>query len=144
MRDVKKDTEERLKNRVRFAYGDSLAEENRIDGDFFVYGSNGVVGTHDQAITTGETIIVGRKGSFGKVQWSDKSCFPIDTTYYIDKTQTQEYLRWLYYALMDLDLDKVNFDSAVPGLIELRKSNGILFLNVLSWFHETIWNPKAA
>lgn len=107
---------ERLKNQVRFAYGDSLSEENRIDGKIPVYGSNGVVGTHDKAITIGETIIIGRKGSFGKLQWSDGPCFPIDTTYFVDKTQTQVFLRWLYYALGDLDLDKVNFDSAVPGL----------------------------
>ncbi|MBM4305845.1 MAG: hypothetical protein FJ123_03815 [Deltaproteobacteria bacterium] len=107
---------ERLKNRVGFAYGDSLAVDDRIDGNVPVFGSNGVIGTHDRAITTGNTIIIGRKGSFGKVTWSDSSCFPIDTTYFVDRTQTWEHLRWLYYALQSLQLDTVNFDSAVPGL----------------------------
>lgn len=107
---------ESLKRRVRFAYGESLAADDRNVGDVPVYGSNGVVGAHDRAITTGHTIIVGRKGSFGKVTWSDTPCFPIDTTYFIDGTQTKEDLRWLYYALQSLRLDTVNFDSAVPGL----------------------------
>jgi type I restriction enzyme S subunit len=107
---------ERLKNRVRLAYGDSLAAEDRNEGDVPVFGSNGLVGFHDRAITSGETIIVGRKGSFGKVTWSDRECFPIDTTYYVDRSQTTEHLRWVYYTLESLQLDTVNFDSAVPGL----------------------------
>lgn len=107
---------ERLKSRVRFAYGDSLAAEDRNDGEISVFGSNGVVGTHDRAITEGSTIIIGRKGSFGKVAWSDDSCFPIDTTYFVDRRQTSQHLRWLYYTLGSLQLDTVNFDSAVPGL----------------------------
>jgi len=110
-------TNGRLKNRVRLAYGDSLATEARNDGgDIPVFGSNGIVGRHHRAITDGRTIIIGRKGSFGKVTWSDEACFPIDTTYFVDSTQTREDLRWLYYALDDLRVDTVNFDSAVPGL----------------------------
>ena len=107
---------ERLKNHVRFAYGDSLSSDNRNDGNISVFGSNGIVGSHNQSITNGATIIIGRKGSFGKITWSDKSCFPIDTTYFVDKTKTMQNLRWLYYVLYSLQLDTVNFDSAVPGL----------------------------
>jgi type I restriction enzyme S subunit len=107
---------DRLKDRVRFAYGDSLAAEDRNAGDVKVFGSNGVVGVHDRAITNGRTIVIGRKGSFGKVTWSDDPCFPIDTTFFVDSTQTKVELRWLYYALDNLQLDTVNFDSAVPGL----------------------------
>jgi type I restriction enzyme S subunit len=110
------ETIERLKNRVRFAYGDALPEAQRNAGDVAVYGSNGIVGWHDRAITGGPTIIIGRKGSFGKVSWSDSSCFPIDTAYFVDRGQTKENLRWLSYALESLQLDTVNFDSAVPGL----------------------------
>ena len=107
---------DRLKDRVRFAYGDSLAAEDRNEGEIKVFGSNGIVGNHDRAITNGRTIIVGRKGSFGKVTWCNEPCFPIDTTYYVDSTQTRDELRWLFYALENLGLDTVNFDSAVPGL----------------------------
>ncbi|MEX5214685.1 MAG: restriction endonuclease subunit S [Nitrospiraceae bacterium] len=107
---------DRLKDQVRLAYGESLAAEDRVDGNIKVFGSNGEVGYHNVAITRGPTIIIGRKGSFGKVTWTGRSCFPIDTTYFVDCTQTHENLRWLYYALGNLDLDTVNFDSAVPGL----------------------------
>jgi len=121
-------SKEALKRRVRFAYGDSLASENRNDGDVPVFGSNGVVGAHDRSITHAPAIVIGRKGSSGRVVWSDVPCFPIDTTYFVDRTQTRENMRWLFYALESLGLDKINFDSAVPGLSrELAYSLPLVF-----------------
>jgi type I restriction enzyme S subunit len=113
---------------VRFAYGESLPAENRNDGNVPVFGSNGVVGVHDHSITGAPSIIIGRKGSSGKISWSDVPCFPIDTTYFVDRSQTRENMRWLFYALENLCLDKINFDSAVPGLSrELAYSQPVAF-----------------
>ena len=56
-----------LKFICRFAYGDSLASEDREDGDYLVFGSNGPVGTHKLPNTTKPVIVVGRKGSYGKI-----------------------------------------------------------------------------
>ncbi len=97
-------------------YGSSLQAEKRIYGEFSVYGSNGVVGYHNEGITKGKTIIVGRKGSVGKINLSEKSCFPIDTTYYIDETKKPCDLKWLYYILKTLNLESLNHAAAVPGL----------------------------
>jgi type I restriction enzyme, S subunit len=121
-----------LKRRVRFAYGESLAAENRNDGDVPVFGSNGVIGVHDRSITSAPTIIIGRKGSSGRVTWSDVPCFPIDTTYFVDRSQTRENIRWLFYALEDLHLNEINFDSAVPGLSrELAYSQPMVFPTII-------------
>lgn len=73
--DVKK-----LKFVTRFAYGNSLASEDRNEGDVNVYGSNGIVGSHTLSNTKGPCLIIGRKGSFGKITFSEKPCFAIDTT----------------------------------------------------------------
>jgi type I restriction enzyme S subunit len=99
-----------------FIYGDSLKETDRKGGSVPVYGSNGIVGWHDKAITRGETIIVGRKGSIGEVHFSKISCWAIDTTYYIDKTKVPCDFTWLYYTLKALDLTRLNKSAAVPGL----------------------------
>jgi type I restriction enzyme, S subunit len=99
-----------------FIYGDALKEENRRSGKVPVYGSNGVVGWHDKALTGGATIVIGRKGSIGEVNWSNGPCFPIDTTYYVEKTERPCDLRWLYYTLLKLDLTRLNKSAAVPGL----------------------------
>lgn len=99
-----------------FTYGKALRADHRSSGRVPVFGSNGIVGWHNQPITAGSTIIIGRKGSIGKVAWSDVSCYPIDTTYFIDRTKVECDLRWLYYALRALDLSNLDRSTAVPGL----------------------------
>jgi len=106
----------KLKRATQFLYGNSLSNENRIEGEVPVFGSNGITGYHNEAITEKPCIVIGRKGSFGKVNYSKVPCFPIDTTYYIDNTATKNGIRWLYYALQTLNLDSISKDSAVPGL----------------------------
>jgi type I restriction enzyme S subunit len=97
-------------------YGKSLPTESRAGGDAAVYGSNGIVGSHNVGFTSGTTIVIGRKGSIGEVCWSDKQCWPIDTTYYIDSTVTNADLRWMYWLLKSLQLQRMNKSAAVPGL----------------------------
>jgi type I restriction enzyme S subunit len=105
-----------LRHVATLKYGDSLAAEDRIDGDVPVYGSNGPVGNHDRPNTQGPVIVVGRKGSYGRLQFSITPVFAIDTTYFIDATCTQVDLRWLYYALSTLKLHASSLDVGVPGL----------------------------
>jgi type I restriction enzyme S subunit len=100
----------------KFVYGESLKEEKRQPGKIPVFGSNGIVGWHNQPLTHGPTIVIGRKGSIGEINWSEGPCFPIDTTYYVEKTKRPCELRWLYYALLQFDLTRLNKSSAVPGL----------------------------
>jgi type I restriction enzyme S subunit len=106
----------RLKTIAILTYGDSLANEDRIEGNIPVYGSNGIVGYHNKAITNKPCIIIGRKGSYGKVNFSQTECFPIDTTYFIDEDSAKCDLRWLNYILPLLELDKFSKDTGVPGL----------------------------
>ena len=105
-----------LKFICRFAYGDSLASEDREDGDYLVFGSNGPVGTHKLPNTTKPVIVVGRKGSYGKINYSDNPIFAIDTTYFIDTRYTTQSIQWLKFSLLTLSLDIGSKDSAVPGL----------------------------
>lgn len=106
----------RLKYICCFAYGDSLPSEKRIEGDVQVYGSNGHVGFHQFSNTIAPCIVIGRKGSFGKVNYSSDSVFAIDTTFFVDSRYTNANVRWLYYLLGLLQLDAVSKDSIVPGL----------------------------
>jgi type I restriction enzyme S subunit len=99
-----------------FKYGKSLPEAQRTGGHVPVFGSNGPVGFHNKSITAGPTIVVGRKGSLGEVNFSPGPCWPIDTTYYIDSTATKADLRWLAYRLSALGLTSLNRAAAIPGL----------------------------
>jgi len=106
----------RLKNKALIKYGSSLSELERSEGNINVFGSNGKIGKHNKSITKGKTIIIGRKGSYGKLNLSGNSCFPIDTTYFIDNTCTKYDLKYLFYLITQLKLDETSRDSAVPGL----------------------------
>jgi type I restriction enzyme S subunit len=100
----------------QFQYGNSLPASIRDGIGYDVYGSNGVVGSHNKGLTKGPTLIIGRKGSVGEINFSDSPCWPIDTTYYVDSSSTQQNLRWLYYALQNLKLQSLNKATGVPGL----------------------------
>ena len=107
----------RLKWVSRLIYGDSLSGDVRQDGSVVVYGSNGSVGTHAIANTHSPCIVVGRKGSFGKINYCTD---PVFANRYHDSSSmtraTAEDMRWLFYILGWLRLDEVSKDSAVPGL----------------------------
>lgn len=101
-----------------FKYGKALTQENRnLSGYVNVYGSNGIVGKHDQALTSGATIIIGRKGSVGEVNFNPKSCWAIDTTYFIDEFPCDIPPKYwsLYFCsvLKSIQRDK---SSAIPGI----------------------------
>ena len=99
-----------------FTYGKSLPMRKRnASGQIPVFGSNGIVGYHDTALTNGPTIIIGRKGTAGAVHYSPVPCWPIDTTFFFTDDDA-ELTRFKYYALRKLGLDNMNTDSAVPGL----------------------------
>ena len=104
-----------LKYTARLVYGDTLISENREEGVVPVYGSNGIIDTHSSANTLSPAIVVGRKGSLGKIQYSDVPCFVIDTAYYIDRRTSHVTLRWLYYVLQALKLERFR-NSVLPGL----------------------------
>jgi type I restriction-modification system DNA methylase subunit len=98
-----------------FEYGDPLIEDNRDGSGFPVYGSGGIIGYNSKFLIQGPAIIIGRKGSAGVVHWSDKCCWPIDTTFYI-KPKIKLNLRFLYILLKSLHLESLRKDDIKPGL----------------------------
>jgi type I restriction enzyme M protein len=96
-------------------YGKALNEKDRIKGEYPVVGSNGIVGYHNSFITPNPTIIIGRKGSAGKVNYFEKKCFPIDTTYFVELKSESE-LKFIYHKLTVLNLEGLSKGAGVPGL----------------------------
>lgn len=105
-----------LRHVARLVYGEALPSESRDEGDVPVYGSNGPAGWHSVSNTLGPVIVIGRKGSQGKIQFSNEPVFAIDTTYFVDRECTKANLRWLYYVLSTVDLPALTQDVGVPGL----------------------------
>ena len=70
--------------------------------------------------TERECLIIGRKGSSGKVLYSEESAFAIDTTFFVDRRHTRANIKWLYYLLTSLNLESLSGDVGVPGLSRAR------------------------
>lgn len=99
-----------------FEYGKGLPEKRRVSGKCPVVGSNGVVGYHNQALVSGPGIVVGRKGTIGAISWIESDFWPIDTTYYVKLKKDNVYLKWLFFKLSHLNLERFNLSDVVPGL----------------------------
>ncbi len=104
-----------LGEEIELAYGKSLPAHTREAGRFGVFGSNGLVGTHNEACVEGPGIVVGRKGSVGEVCYSSDAFWPIDTTYFVVNKGGHDW-RFLYHLLRHSELTGLNSHSAVPGL----------------------------
>jgi type I restriction enzyme S subunit len=98
-----------------FSYGKSLPASTREHGGIAVFGSNGVVGSHSQALTDRASIIVGRKGTVGTVNLAIEPCWPIDTAFF-SQTADERDVCFAYELLKSLPLQDMNSDAAVPGL----------------------------
>ncbi|WP_300436553.1 restriction endonuclease subunit S [Christiangramia sp.] len=101
----------KLEDVLTLNYGKALKASNRIQGYYSVYGSSGIVGSHNEFLINGPGVIVGRKGNVGSVFWADDSFYAIDTVYYVTSELS------LYYCYFYLKGESfVNNDAAVPGL----------------------------
>ena len=97
-------------------YGKGLKEDDRVNGDYHVMGSNGIVGCHNEYLIEAPAIIVGRKGSAGSVHLTSKKCFPIDTTFYVKMICDDYYLSFLYHYLNFIKLNELSLFKSVPGI----------------------------
>lgn len=104
-----------LKGLLTLEYGKSLAADSRKGGPIPVFGSNGIVGWHNEPLVRGPGIVVGRKGSVGEVVWSRSDFWPIDTTYFVKPT-TKAVLAFLRHLLASLNLRRLNSATGIPGL----------------------------
>lgn len=106
----------KLKFVARLGYGEALPSDEPLDGVFRVFGSNGPFASFSRANTRAPAIIIGRKGSYGKINWTTEPCFASDTTFFVDESTSRNHLRWIYWLLQTLRLDQGTDEAAVPGL----------------------------
>ncbi|MBP7065781.1 restriction endonuclease subunit S [Ferrovibrio sp.] len=102
---------------IELAYGKSLPKSRRKSGCVPVYGSNGVVGWHNEYIVNEPTVVIGRKGAAGAVHLTSGPSFPIDTTFFVKVRPEFNILpSFLFYALRELRLERLAIVTGVPGL----------------------------
>ena len=120
---------------LTLSYGKPLEPKDRDDnGAIPVYGANGVKARSKRSLVSGPSIIVGRKGSAGELNFCDGPFWPLDVTYFVEHDVKVTDLTFLHYLLSLMDLpslakgvkpginrnDVYALQSPVPPLVEQK------------------------
>ncbi|HDP0036420.1 TPA: restriction endonuclease subunit S [Legionella pneumophila] len=106
-----------LSKRIALEYGFAVRVDNEPAGPYPIYGSNGATGYIGTYKVAGPGVIIGRKGTVGKVTFSEENFTPTDTAYYLKLLDPElDDIKFWSYFLPKLGLEKLNTHSAVPGL----------------------------
>ena len=101
---------------IQLEYGKSLPKQSRSSqGDVPVYGSNGIVGYHNEALIDSGVIVVGRKGSIGQVNIAGGKSWVIDTAYYVIPRASMS-IEYVALLIKTCNLESLNKATAIPGL----------------------------
>ena len=97
-------------------YGKPVEDKDSIDGPIPVFGTNGQIGTsHLAPLCNHPSVILGRKGAYRGVHFSDRPFSVIDTAFYVEPISDVFDIKWLYYKLLTYDINSMDSGSAIPS-----------------------------
>ena len=101
---------------ISFEYGKPVKDKESIDGEVPVYGTNGRIGTsHLPPLCKIPSLIVGRKGAYRGVHYSEVPFSVIDTAFYALPLTDKVDLKWAYYKFLTYDINRMDSGSAIPS-----------------------------
>lgn len=101
---------------LKLEYGKPLPHSKRnSEGMYPVYGANGQKDRTDEYYYNKQSIIVGRKGSAGEVNLTEKAFWPLDVTYFVTFDDKKYDLNFIYHLLSNLDLPRLA-KGVKPGI----------------------------
>ncbi|SDD05389.1 type I restriction enzyme, S subunit [Melghirimyces thermohalophilus] len=96
-------------------YGKGLKGYKNSTDKVPVFGTNGHIGFTSKPLYEKPGIIIGRKGAYRGVHFSDKPFFVIDTAYYLNPKVRDLDIKWAYYELLTKDINNMDSGSAIPS-----------------------------
>ncbi|MFC0016083.1 MULTISPECIES: restriction endonuclease subunit S [Allobacillus] len=106
----------KLKDLVTIKYGKNQKKVENPQGDYPILGTGGLMGNADQFLYDKPSVLIGRKGSIGKVKYIDKPFWTVDTLFYTEVNQELVIPRYLYYKLSLIDFNHYNEGTTIPSL----------------------------
>lgn len=101
---------------ITLEYGKPVKDKEATDGKVPVYGTNGQIGTsHLPAQCKHPSFILGRKGAYRGVHYSDCPFSVIDTAFYAEPLTDRIDLKWAYYKFLTYDINGMDSGSAIPS-----------------------------
>jgi len=96
-------------------YGKSLKEYRNSKGIIPVFGTNGQIGFTDKPLCNAAGVIIGRKGAYRGVHYSETPFFVIDTAFYLKPKISQLDIKYAYYELLTQNINDMDSGSAIPS-----------------------------
>ena len=85
-------------------------------GDIPLYGSGGLMSHVDEALYSGEAILLPRKGTLSNIMYVNESFWTVDTMYYAVVNDKLADAFYLYSYLSQLDLSNLDSGSTLPSM----------------------------
>jgi type I restriction enzyme S subunit len=95
--------------------GFDLPTQDRVIGPYPIYGSNGIVGYHNEAKVKAAGVVTGRSGSIGDVSFVSCDFWALNTSLYIKNFQGND-PKYVFYFLTHFDLSRFSTGTGVPTL----------------------------
>lgn len=102
---------------ISLEYGKPVKDKARTDGKHPVYGTNGKIGTSNlPPLCDHPSFILGRKGAYRGVHFSDIPFLVIDTAFYAENLHPELLdIKWAYYKFLTYDINNMDSGSAIPS-----------------------------
>ncbi len=101
---------------LTFEYGKPVKDKDSLDGNVPVFGTNGQIGTsHMAPLCHIPSFIVGRKGAYRGVHYSEVPFSVIDTAFYALPLTDKVNMKWAYYKFLTYDINRMDSGSAIPS-----------------------------
>lgn len=97
-------------------YGKNQKKVLSEDGNIPIYGTGGLIGYGTTVLCDKPSVLIGRKGTIGKVKYVEHPFWTIDTLFYTIINTDIVTPKYLYYVMSLIDLNNYNEGTTIPSL----------------------------
>ena len=97
-------------------YGKNQKKVLSENGTIPIYGTGGLMGYATESLYSEPSVLIGRKGTIGKVKYVDHPFWTVDTLFYTIVNTEIVLPKYLYYVMSLIDLNNYNEGTTIPSL----------------------------
>ena len=97
-------------------YGKNQKKVLSENGNIPIYGTGGLMGYATTALYDKPSVLIGRKGTIGKVKYVEQPFWTVDTLFYTGVNTSIVLPKYLYYIMSLIDLNIYNEGTTIPSL----------------------------
>ena len=105
-----------LSDLATIKYGKNQKKVLSPDGVIPILGTGGLMGYATTALYNKPSVLIGRKGTIGKVKYVEQPFWTVDTLFYTIVNTDLVVPKYLYYVMSLIDLNNYNEGTTIPSL----------------------------